>query len=780
MRVDDAQIMTETTHPASHHAPQSGAAAHNEGRSPQSVTVAKPVADPSTTFTSRFSFARTSQKKSTSFRPYINTDSLAPAGKHFPDNPKPSDHLRLLHGSKSVAGRSVGLRLLGDLKSQPETRFKAAQKPSVFKLLFSIDELIGRERVYLTQASYIWGKTEDKNRFRTTSEYLSDIRVVFVDLDIYSVPEFIGVSAEAVAQKVLDTCRAANIPDPLIISSGRGLYTYWVLDKRLKVGKVYPDNVRNWKNVQNKLMGLLSRFGADSKVSDLTRVLRLVGTVNEKTGTAVRVIHDDGKRFNLGSLCAATADLPAYVPVKVSACHKDKKSKCGKSNQNKETLLETKCKKSLPVLTTAATQNSIADGLQMLQALIESDTAVADKLPRMRKNAWRMFKDIAQVVIKRGGLKRGERDEFQFWLLTTRFNAGLFEAHELPIIAEQFSRFAEGGMNLWGSGLLSSLHQRMTRQTRENGPVCGVRLLNRSIPHLHKKVTIGYLSFNPISTHRPYGYGSQYASPRVYTPSVATLITKLGITEEEQQSLDILIGPQEKQRRRSLKNVRHQKIARNEQLCKAHEEAYAVGKPDVASLAKAHGVSASSAYRILAQSNDKPSTTLKDTVVDLWKNNPDLSLRAIARQTNAPLTSVSRWVKGHTRIQQPQTPAIPEELFLAGVPAPVPVEGVPLSYFPFVSISIEERYCDNRSAHATRLHAETPLDAISHARNPYRQDGIKTCQMDVIWKDMFWEEEVQVQNVAVYVNDDSSMDNGIIKFMQTYDKKISHLIMFLQ
>jgi len=615
----------------------------------------------------------------------VSTDVLAPRGRHFPVNPKPSDHLRLLHGGKSVHGRCAGLRLLGEVDRSELIlgKFRVISKPSVFKLLNCIDDLSGKEKVYLTQASYVWGDDKDKNRHRTTANYLQGINVIFVDLDIYGVPELSGLSPEDVTEKVLSRCRSAGVPLPLIISSGRGLYAYWVLDKRLDVSADKVENVRTWKTVQNRLMGVLRDFGVDPKVCDLTRVLRLVGTVNEKTGAVVRVLHDDGKRFSLSALLGTVEKLPAYKPVSAS----------------RPSLL--------PLDPSGVMYGApMAVGVENLRMLLEADEKMADGMRSMRKRAWRTFRDIARVVIARGGIQRGQRDEFLFWMLATRFNAGLYEAGELPVMAERFAACAEGGLNLWDDGSLSSLHRRMTRQTADVGAFRAHSARYVVFRRVGAFTAVRPVAFRPRGKgYQPLGHGAGFKLPHVYTPSVATLVSKLGITEAEQEGLDILIGPDEKRRRRRLKNVGPAKALRNATICEQH----ARGNTSIKRLAGRHGISTSTAYRILSEGRNGDCDATKSAVLALWQSRPDLSMRAIASQTGVSAASVSRWTRGHVRsaVEQGDRPKS------SPVPVPVP-RGVSNSHFSFYLY----RYRDRGGIGTTSIFEDNARATLFHSPPP--------------------------------------------------------------
>ena len=72
----------------------------------------------------------------------------------------------------------------------------------------------------------------------------------------------------------------------MIIGSGRGLYAKWLLRPVLSC-RALP----YWNAVQAALAARLRRFGADFGALDGSRVLRLVGVVNAKSGTVCRVLH---------------------------------------------------------------------------------------------------------------------------------------------------------------------------------------------------------------------------------------------------------------------------------------------------------------------------------------------------------------------------------------------------------------------------------------------------------------------------------------------------------
>ena len=79
----------------------------------------------------------------------------------------------------------------------------------------------------------------------------------------------------------------ADLPKPMLVFSGAGLHTYWVLDRELE-----PDTWAPLAQAMKKL-ALIHGLVIDPSVpADSARILRPVGTTNPKTGKEVRLLLD--------------------------------------------------------------------------------------------------------------------------------------------------------------------------------------------------------------------------------------------------------------------------------------------------------------------------------------------------------------------------------------------------------------------------------------------------------------------------------------------------------
>ena len=615
-------------------------------------------------------------------RQALRVQSRAPLGKHFPENPLPSDHVMLLNSEGDANRKHVGLRRLGRTFNQTTETPRKAMKISVGSLLGWVDQLVGEERVYLSQADFFWGAKGDSDRHRTTAAYLNSIGTVFVDLDVYSDkegsdPENADRNINDVAKSVLQVCDEAFIPRPLLISSGRGLYAEWVLDRRLKLRD--PQNTSRWKAVQRKLIGLLEQFGSDRKVTDITRVLRLVGTRNEKTGTLVRVVHDDGRTHSLRSLELTTNHLPDYADDDHPTVNTMKQTRSQDGTTKKANRAPGHSTiPSSSIATPEVRNNNFSEiphgidgdkpvpyafgptdpqSIRWLQDLIASDEPKVQEMGKLRRRNYRMFEDIAHVVTMRNGIRHGDRDEFQFWMLVCRYNAGILDPDDLPPLAAKMSLLSDGHLDLWKSGMLTTLYARMT-----NDPTRSVTISSPGCPKrkiLRQKGAFAAVMY--LSSKEQTSTGK--SRPLVYTPSAATLVSKLGIRRDEQTELQVLVCAQEKDRRKRAKSSGAMLDLRNSNM----RQAQASGM-DVSSVAAQFGVSLATAYRVLACTKKrkktpivKPSSitrgisaresrsTAQSQTLALLNESPDLSIRDLAKLTGASPASVHRWTSRHKK-----------------------------------------------------------------------------------------------------------------------------------
>lgn len=579
--------------------------------------------------------------------------------RHFPDDPKPSDHLKFLTWGETDPYTALGLRRFAARPNTCSERFRRSQKQSLRKLCRWVDELQGEERVYLTQACYHWSNQGDKNRYRTTSAYLASVSVIFVDLDLYNAVEKFGDSPtdqEFVVNAVLETCRNVGVPDPLLVSSGRGMYAYWALSERLDLNQ--QDVRKRWKTAQRRLMTVLGRFAPDPKVVDLTRILRLVGTVNEKNGAVVSVLYDDGKRHSLDHLeqrlkAIQIADESKTAHSVTPSGPKGRKASTLQSPSEKMKPTELTC---LRAEESYHSWTAPSDAIAWLMSLIDRENAAYAQLNVFQRLYYRLFRDIATVVKARGGIRIGERDEVIFWMLVCRYHAGLCPVEELNDWAKKFSTLTEGELVLSSSSELRDLESRMRRdslQAHATGKIVHTEVVRRIGGISAVRYVMRYRTPPPIQLC------PNRAHSAVYAPSIRTLLQRLAITSSEQLSLETLIDDAERKRRRSMTLSKENRRLRREETVRRVKNGEHVER-----IARELKICRSSVYRYLndiekvkgqskkgasAESTPPRSDALEKcrkrlSVIEAVRNEPTLSLREVARRTGVPLTTVHRWL----------------------------------------------------------------------------------------------------------------------------------------
>ena len=106
---------------------------------------------------------------------------------------------------------------------------------------------------------------------------LVQINCLFVDIDPYT----LFFSLDFIRSE-LEKLIPAIIPRPgLICSSGRGLWLVWPIVPLPK------EALMRWKRMQEYLIHALMHLGADIKAKDVTRVMRVPGSKNSKSGHLV-------------------------------------------------------------------------------------------------------------------------------------------------------------------------------------------------------------------------------------------------------------------------------------------------------------------------------------------------------------------------------------------------------------------------------------------------------------------------------------------------------------
>ena len=140
-----------------------------------------------------------------------------------------------------------------------------------------LTNLVGKEDIYASVNSFY-------SPVGCTSSKTKKLNAIFIDLDYYNIEQLKGLNAEEVIQVLR---KEVDYPEPsFYVDSGNGLYLMWLLNNTYATtgSRAY------WRKIEETLIKVFEPYGADTKVKDHARVLRIPGTINSKTGRMARVI----------------------------------------------------------------------------------------------------------------------------------------------------------------------------------------------------------------------------------------------------------------------------------------------------------------------------------------------------------------------------------------------------------------------------------------------------------------------------------------------------------
>jgi hypothetical protein len=295
------------------------------------------------------------------------------------------------------------------------------QQSYILPKLAQVLQLLPRDRdSYLSQAEFIAPNRRIVN--------LARIGLLFVDLDCYK----LGIAPDAACWHLLQECDERSIPHPsIIIHSGRGVYAKWLLD-----GTIPRQALPRWNRLQATLVNAFQGVGADPAAKDASRVLRIVGTVNTKSGEIVRVIHVtqglDGEPVRYGFEQLAETLLPA-------ARWDIEAERRARAERRQFKLLQ------------GGKAGGQTGNLRPFSG---------------RQLAWHRLEDLRTLAELRGGVAPGWRMLWMFWSLNFLLLSGATHSgqmyHEARALAREIG-FLEG----WNEGDLSTLYRKA--QAHERG-----------------------------------------------------------------------------------------------------------------------------------------------------------------------------------------------------------------------------------------------------------------------------------------------------------------------
>lgn len=356
---------------------------------------------------------------------------------------------------------------------------------------FAINATQGCTDTYLSQASF--------NRPNRRMINFSQVRASWLDLDIHN---FGGKPNSEMVDSLERFCKDLNLCFPTaVIGSGRGIYLKWNFNKPIK-----NIELPKWQAMQLTLTCLFHDFGADYKARDASRILRVIGTVNSKSGTIVQQIDGTDESYEFDDLCARVEQLRIEMLDGTSQFRRINGSQRRKLGQVHE-----------------ISPNAKRGDATQLTAYIQRHEKSPEWTKRLNEKTlnWSRFCDLRDLFVLRGGIAVGERDQALLWMLVFLCHSGVVTSSNWSYeITELLKAFPDlQSFDPLKAGYMNSLLQRL--KDKENGFT--------------------------------YVWKNREVDP-LYRASNSFLIYTFNIRAEEMPQLSTIISPDEKRSRVDVKN----------------------------------------------------------------------------------------------------------------------------------------------------------------------------------------------------------------------------------
>lgn len=171
--------------------------------------------------------------------------------------------------------------------------------------------------IYMSVADYL--------RVKRVSDNLYGVSSIILDLDTYhSVYEY--DSDGEIFQAMKPVIDRIGIEPNMYVNSGHGRYLMFSFNN---INLSVPEMRKLYQETVKKLIYQFKEFGADAKCSDITRIFRIPGNINPKTGEKAYVIDCFENRVTLSELATAVGICKGKT-----ASEKKKKSRQRKFEMN--------------------------------------------------------------------------------------------------------------------------------------------------------------------------------------------------------------------------------------------------------------------------------------------------------------------------------------------------------------------------------------------------------------------------------------------------------------
>ena len=280
---------------------------------------------------------------------------------------------------------------------------------------------------------------------------LWSLGLLWADIDLRS-PSHEPSVADGYTHMALLSCADLGIPEPsIIVWSGRGLHLKWTLDKPLPA-QALPRWSAAMRSLHEKLQS--GCWPVDDQARDVSRVLRIAGTMNPKPGDDGQIIlrlvyvTHTGPSYDFDYLCEW---LLPYTRQEVEQFRQDDQARHEADKAARKQWRKWERNR----------QKAGASARAVLDAAVLAAGEAAQGLH------WRRLEVIRRAAEGRGGIQPGQRNEW-LWIAANSLGWGLGDAgklwHELPQLVREIAPSLTIGE---ARSSASSVYQRLKQGGRD-------------------------------------------------------------------------------------------------------------------------------------------------------------------------------------------------------------------------------------------------------------------------------------------------------------------------
>ncbi|PSM56689.1 replication protein [Clostridium diolis] len=155
-------------------------------------------------------------------------------------------------------------------------------------LTYNIGKAVSLDaNIYMTPNSFFMPKRKIEN--------IRKLNALYIDIDYYNIENLKTYDHGRILGILENDYFGQDVPEPsFVIYTGRGLAVYWLIEA-VPI-KVLP----LWNSIQKFFVDKLKYMGADSKSIDGARIMRLAGSINDKTGLRSKLyMYDENLVYTL-------------------------------------------------------------------------------------------------------------------------------------------------------------------------------------------------------------------------------------------------------------------------------------------------------------------------------------------------------------------------------------------------------------------------------------------------------------------------------------------------